>query len=206
MGAVAFPLLLIGALARLGGYVSAPARPEAPLVVELVPATLPPPDLPEPDPPHTSPDRIVSPPPIIRLPSPAPLLATQAEPSPQPRPVQREEAAPAQAAPAPAVRGTPAPIVPPDGYAESLDNSTPRYPLESRRRREQGTVILAVEVTAEGQVAAIHVSRSSGHKRLDEEALQTVRRWRFRPATQTGKPAAARGYVEIPFVLNLRQR
>lgn len=94
-----------------------------------------------------------------------------------------------------------APITPPDASAYSRDNRPPVYPLGARRRREQGVVILSVDVTAEGRATAVSIRQSSGFAELDEAALEAVRRWRFAPATQGGAPVPARGYVDIPFVL-----
>jgi periplasmic protein TonB len=55
----------------------------------------------------------------------------------------------------------------------------PRYPAAARRRGQQGTVLLTVTVAADGSVSEALVTRSSGHAVLDEEAVRTVRQWRF---------------------------
>ncbi|MCU0863709.1 MAG: energy transducer TonB [Planctomycetes bacterium] len=55
----------------------------------------------------------------------------------------------------------------------------PRYPASARRRDQEGTVLLAVTVAADGSVRDALVVRSSGHMVLDEEAVRTVRLWRF---------------------------
>ena len=59
----------------------------------------------------------------------------------------------------------------------------PGYPLESLRAREQGTVVLVIAVDARGQVTAVTVRESSGHRRLDAAAVAAVRQtWYFGPA------------------------
>ena len=55
----------------------------------------------------------------------------------------------------------------------------PRYPASARRRGQDGTVLLAVTVAADGSVREVLVARSSGHAVLDDEAVRTVQQWRF---------------------------
>lgn len=74
----------------------------------------------------------------------------------------------------------------------------PRYPVESRRKREQGTVVLMVILGADGSVADISVSKSSGFERLDKAALSAVRRWKWSPTRRDGAAVMVRGLVEIP--------
>lgn len=78
---------------------------------------------------------------------------------------------------------------------------TPRYPVESRRKREQGTVVLAVTLGLDGSVAAVAIARTSGFGRLDKAALDAVRRWRWSPTVRGGEPIPVTGTVDIPFVL-----
>lgn len=56
------------------------------------------------------------------------------------------------------------------------------YPRKSRRRAEQGTVVVAFTIERDGGLTAIAVKRSSGIRRLDEAALETLRKLAsFRP-------------------------
>lgn len=75
-----------------------------------------------------------------------------------------------------------APQVPARFDAAYLSNPAPEYPRLSRRRGEQGRVLLRVRVLASGLPEHIEVARSSGHPRLDEAAGDTVALWRFAPA------------------------
>src|SRR3546814_1277229 len=77
------------------------------------------------------------------------------------------------AAPAKAAEGPPAPITPPDFNADYLNNPAPRYPVESRRLREQGTVAIKVLVGPEGTVQELKLAESSGHSRLDRSEEHT---------------------------------
>ena len=58
-------------------------------------------------------------------------------------------------------------------------------------------MLLAVQVSASGLPERVEVSTSSGSPRLDQAALETVRRWRFIPAQQAGKPVAAGVIVPV---------
>ncbi|MBL0162807.1 MAG: energy transducer TonB [Xanthomonadales bacterium] len=78
----------------------------------------------------------------------------------------------------------------------------PRYPMESRRRGEQGTVLLRVLVGRDGQPIDIEVARSSGYRLLDRAAREAVLRWRFRPVQINGVNVVARGLVPVKFDVN----
>lgn len=134
--------------------------------------------------------------------------------APQAVPSVAALAAPVASAPAPAAPGpravtagpAAAPAAPATIAADGLDTSLiegepPRYPRESRRKKEQGTAVLLVIVGIEGRVEAISIARSSGSSRLDQAALKAVRGWRWQPLRRDGQPVKVRGLVEIPFVL-----
>ncbi|GLV24457.1 hypothetical protein TomTYG45_08980 [Sphingobium sp. TomTYG45] len=77
----------------------------------------------------------------------------------------------------------------------------PRYPIESRRKREQGTVILSLTLGVDGAVESLTIAQSSGFSRLDVAAREAVRSWRWKPMIRDGQPVRVKGVVEIPFVL-----
>jgi TonB family protein len=56
----------------------------------------------------------------------------------------------------------------------------PIYPRDSLLRKEEGVVVLRIEVSDSGRVASVTVKDSSGYSRLDQAALDQVRRrWFF---------------------------
>jgi protein TonB len=124
------------------------------------------------------------------------LAPLQAPTPPSPAPVQ---AAPSQQAAAPVA---PAPVIPPNFNADYLDNPPPIYPALSRRIGEQGKVMLRVLVNAKGTADKIELRSSSGSSRLDDAALDSVKRWRFVPARQGDQPVAA--WVLIPITFSLK--
>lgn len=147
-----------------------------------------------------------------------PQLPTQPQPSPvvtqtapsQAAPIVPATASPAPAAAAPAAEGQPrsnpstatAAVVPPSSDADYLNNPTPAYPRMSKRLGEQGTVTVRVLINTEGHAEQAEIRTSSGYSRLDEAALETVKRWRYVPGKRAGVPEAMWFNVPIRFVLD----
>lgn len=71
--------------------------------------------------------------------------------------------------------------------AQTFKAASPIYPRISRRRIEEGTVTLSIEVRANGQTGNISVTQSSGYRRLDEAALKAARKTTFTSAKQFGR-------------------
>ena len=82
-----------------------------------------------------------------------------------------------------------------------ISGNPPKYPMESRRKKEQGTVVLRLVIGIDGRVQDISIAQSSGFDRLDTAALSAVRGWRWQPVLQAGNPVAVRGLLPIPFVI-----
>lgn len=85
--------------------------------------------------------------------------------------------------------------------AEYLSNRPPDYPRRARLRGQQGDVLLRVRVKADGSVAHIFVEESSGINILDNEALKSVRLWRFIPGMRGSQAVASVVLVPISFKL-----
>ena len=91
----------------------------------------------------------------------------------------------------------------PSASADYFKNPHPKYPKISLRRKEAGTVLLALIVTAEGRAKDVRVLKTSGYPRLDKAALDAVKDWRFIPAKRLGRPVDAD--YELPIHFKLRQ-
>lgn len=91
----------------------------------------------------------------------------------------------------------------PSASADYLKNPHPKYPKISLRRKEAGTVLLALTVTAEGRAKDVRVLKTSGYPRLDKAALDAVKDWRFIPAKRLGRSVDAD--YELPIHFKLRQ-
>jgi protein TonB len=83
-----------------------------------------------------------------------------------------------------------------------LKNPEPDYPELARRRHQEGLVLLAVKVTAEGRAERVEIKKSSGFSLLDNAAVEAVRDWEFQPA-RLGS-LALESQIEVPVRFELR--
>jgi len=74
----------------------------------------------------------------------------------------------------------------------------PRYPKSARNTKREGTVQLWCVIGEDGSVRDIRVTRSVDPD-LDKASLDTLRRWKFKPAMKEGKPVAVQVNVETTF-------
>ncbi|WP_202844632.1 energy transducer TonB [Luteimonas saliphila] len=130
------------------------------------------------------------------VPEPTPIGETVPEPSqspvstaPAPRDTTPERARPA------------API---DRDARPLTQTPPEYPATALRSGIEGTVLVLVEVGADGVPTDVSVARRSSSRDLDRAALQAVRGWRFEPAMRDGKAVESSVQVPVDFRLETR--
>jgi protein TonB len=93
----------------------------------------------------------------------------------------------------------PEPVTAPFGRAGYLNNPPPQYPALAARLKWEGTVLLRVRVLSNGKVDAVEVAKSSGHKVLDEQAMETVRTWVFTPSKRGATPIDGWATVPIEF-------
>jgi periplasmic protein TonB len=76
----------------------------------------------------------------------------------------------------------------------------PEYTEEARRLKQQGNVLVAGVVGADGKVHDARVQHALGLG-LDEKAIEAVRRWKFEPSRYNGQPVAVKIMVEVNFRL-----
>jgi periplasmic protein TonB len=76
----------------------------------------------------------------------------------------------------------------------------PEYSEQARKARIQGTIVLEGIIDEKGLTHAIKVRDGLGFG-LDEQAMEAVKLWRFRPATKDGKPLAIVGTFYLTFRL-----
>lgn len=176
---------------------------EIEFAVEPVPVPVTPPPVPTPPPvsvpsppvqPVPAPEPIkpeITPAPIVVPPPPAPVAPAKSQP---PRP-------PVAPKPSPVKETTSASKGAIQAQPDELHNEPPEYPEESRVAREQGVVVLRVEVTAEGEPAAVSILKSSGYFRLDQAARRAVQHWKFHPAMTAGIPVSSEADVPVHFKL-----
>jgi TonB family protein len=76
----------------------------------------------------------------------------------------------------------------------------PQYSEPARRAHVQGYVRLRIDVGIDGRPSNIRVVQPMGLG-LDENAIEAVKRWRFRPALIGDRPVVAPALVEVGFHL-----
>lgn len=199
----------------------APAEPAPlPMVVRAIVLSVPPPqEPPRPIAPQAKP-RIPVPKPLppatARAAAPAQQTAMQTATStaqqtpanvaaaPQPSAPVMEQASPSPS-PTPTPTPTPMPVTVTVTAARFdaayLQNPAPVYPRLARKSREEGKVLLLVQVSASGEADNVQLKQTCGFPRLDEAAMDAVRKWRFIPARRGAESVAASVVVPIVFRL-----
>lgn len=89
-------------------------------------------------------------------------------------------------------------LVPPTTKDQSV---RPKYPMASRRRGEEGRVIVDVMVSREGKPQRVTLVSSSGFKELDRAAEEAVSTTLFIPGERNGKTVEATARIAIQFQL-----
>jgi protein TonB len=172
-------------------FISPPAPPVPPPPVPPPPPKMP--VLKKPPPPNT----LVT---AAPTPAPAPFVAEPPPPIPEPAPAPMPtvaEAPPAPPAPAPPPKTIPASAV------QFLEALPVEYPRTSKRLSESGRVMVRVYIDEAGRPLEVQLQRSSGFSRLDEEAVRAVRKARFKPPTENGRPIA--GWATVPVIFELEK-
>ena len=170
---------------------------------EPAPVITPPTPVVEAAPPEPTPV-ITPPPPVVEVTPPEPVPAI-APPAP-PAEITPSEPAPTVTPPAPVSAAQPPGGTPgEEGIIDASRLTVTRrvaaeYPAISRRRRDQGTVVLILRLNS-GRVASVEVEKSSGHSALDESAKRAASAWEF-DVTGFGDTLS----VRIPFVFSLTGR
>jgi TonB family protein len=76
----------------------------------------------------------------------------------------------------------------------------PQYVDKARKEKINGSVVLSMIVTAEGKVRDVKVIKSLDQG-LDNQAVATVRTWRFEPGMKNGEAVAVLLKTEVMFRL-----
>ena len=76
----------------------------------------------------------------------------------------------------------------------------PQYTEKARAAGIQGVVELTVVVGMDGLVSDVKVAQPLDDE-LDQQAVEAMRQWTFKPGTKDGKPVAVRVDVQMTFTL-----
>ncbi|MDV7211906.1 energy transducer TonB, partial [Azotobacter beijerinckii] len=187
----------------------------------------PPPEPPAPHKPVVQPKPIEAPKPKLALPPPKPKAKPQ-QPKPEAKPVPKTESQPvAQSQPqpqnsAPAASNAPRSDAKPASQSGSPESSNAlpswqgilrahlsrykRYPPESRRRGDEGTVTLRFKIDGQGRLLSFELVSRSGRTALDQATLQMIRR--AEPLPPPPPELLTNGTLEVvaPFAYTLQDR
>jgi protein TonB len=199
------------------------AEPLGPITAHLA---TPRPPAPQPEPPKVTPrvePKPEPPKPRVERPIVKPAPVAKPSPIPVPRPAPAAptppEAAPVPAAPpqpsAPPAAGPPSPSAQTAPIANSEEEEArrafsreiarwadryKRYPRVARENNWEGRPVVRLSIGANGNIASIDVSTSSGHEVLDNEAQEMVKKAKGRvmiPPELRGKPYVVELFVDF---------
>lgn len=166
------------------GLIAGTAVRYVPQIRDILDASLieaedePPPKEPPPPPPDFQPPPVAPPPtldiPVVVGPPSQTAIVIPKQEAPKPAPE------PAKPAPPPVTQARIAPGV-------NLANLCP-YPSAARRLGESGSVVILFYVQANGRASEAKVEASSGFPRLDEAAVNCLRKGRYIASTVGGQP------------------
>lgn len=137
----------------------------------------------------TGSDNAASPPAPAAVPAP---LVTPPPPAPAPPPP------PAPPAPAPPPAPTTAAPLPVLTAAAPLAEPQPSLPNDLSFDDIHGSFFALFTIHADGSTE-VNMVTSTGNQEADKIALETARRWKFRPATLNGRPVESYQRLEVEF-------
>jgi periplasmic protein TonB len=205
-------LSLMGFLKLLSGPpLVVPVPPTIEVEVVELAASLPAPRSPPAPPPAAEPPPLAMEPPpapalLQSLPPPMPKPEAVPEAKSAPRPVRPQRAAPSAppvaAAPAPQSPASAPPVAsaPPSGGnmgARALYQPLPEIPEDLRRRSIDLMAVARFRVSADG-TAEVELIEPTPDPSLNRALMETLRKWRFFPAMESGKPVASVVDIRIP--------
>ena len=128
------------------------------------------------------------------------LLPLAALPALSQQPVATPPAVVGSGVESPAANGSEKPdhvggSVRPPSIIHSVD---PKYTEEARQAKISGNVQVYLWVDKNGNPSHVKVVRGIGHG-LDEKAVESVRQYKFKPATKDGEPVTVDLYIDVNF-------
>lgn len=75
----------------------------------------------------------------------------------------------------------------------------PIYPDVAENQGASGTAVVAIDLSSNGDVLAIHLQKSSGNRSLDLAALKTAASMEYAPEVRACEPISGTYSVEVDF-------
>lgn len=87
---------------------------------------------------------------------------------------------------------------------KEIDHEFPHYPEAARKKRLEGTCVVRYTIGKNGRVVDIAILDHAKDPMFDEETLNTVRNWRYRPMMVEGKPVEVVHELEVNYQFIVR--
>lgn len=91
------------------------------------------------------------------------------------------------------------PAAAPDRDAVKINDPALEYPSSAYEEGVEGTARVTFTITPDGTTTDAVIGQSSGDSRLDQAAVDYVKRLRFRPAMRDGQPVPVQSTRSVPF-------
>lgn len=105
-----------------------------------------------------------------------------------------------KAAPAPPPQPISGPII--DNEVVPLVRTQPKYPRVAARRGIEGVVTVQFIITKEGTVREAKVIKAEPANVFNDEAIEAILKWKFKPKLVDGQPVERQATQEIEFKLS----
>lgn len=99
----------------------------------------------------------------------------------------------------PAHPNAPVAVSPKVMAGQKISGPIPVYPPEAKKERIQGTVLIDVVISKEGNVLSPEVT--SGPKELRDSAVDAVRQWKYKPFLLNGEPIEVKTTIHVVYTL-----
>ncbi len=86
-----------------------------------------------------------------------------------------------------------------------IEGKPPVYPAALKKSGVKGEAKILTQIDATGAVTDASVS-SATHEEFGVAALEAVKTWRFKPATEDGQPVATKAIIPFPFQLGMKDQ
>lgn len=81
---------------------------------------------------------------------------------------------------------------------KAISAPDPKFPDLPEGAEQRGTVVMLIGVNTKGHVGPVHVLRSD-EATFEKTAVETVKKWKFKPAQKDGHPVPVQVTVEMKF-------
>jgi protein TonB len=143
--------------------------------------------------------------PLPETPTPQPQPQPTPKPAPQPQPPTPKQAQSQQPRPATQpITVAAAPMAAPDVGPKPTSSPKPPYPLTAFKAKQEGRVVLELEVLEDGAVGQVRLAQSSAVESLDESALATVKKWKYSPAQKGGQ--IVKQWIRVSILFEVKAR